>query len=154
MIFALATSAGAAPVADEQDRGGRHGNLAQRWADAWNSHNPDAVVALFTPDGLFEDIPFGVVAHGTEEIRAAANLFFTAVPDLHLSVVNSSVNGGRGMIEWVFSGTDQGVYGTGKTFAVRGTTVLELRGNRISRDSDYYDLATILRQLGLLPSGL
>jgi steroid delta-isomerase-like uncharacterized protein len=103
---------------------------------------------------LFEDLPFGVVAHGTSEIRAAAVLFFTNVPDLHINVVNSSVNAGRATIEWVFSGTDQGVYGTGKTFAVRGTTVLELHGNRISRDSDYYDLATILRQLGLLPSGL
>ena len=156
IILALAASAAVAQTADgkAQDRGGQHGNLAQRWADAWNSHDPDAVAALFTRDALFEDVPFGVIAHGTEEIRAVAGFFFTVVPDLHISVVNSSVNGGRAMIEWVFSGTDQGVYGTGKTFAVRGATVLELRGNRTSRESDYFDLATLLRQLGLLPSGL
>lgn len=156
MILALAASAGVAQSADArtQDDGGQHGNLAQRWADAWNSHDPDAVAALFTRDALFEDIPFGVVAHGTEEIRAAAVLFFTGVPDLQITVVNSSVRSGDGIIEWVFSGTDQGVYRTGKTFAVRGTTVLELRGDGISRDSDYYDLAALLRQLGLLPRGL
>jgi len=156
MVFALTAFAGVAQAVDlqAQDRGGQHGNVAQRWANAWNSHDPDAVAALFTRDALFEDVPFGVMAHGTEEIRAVASSFFTVVPDLHISVVNSSVNGGRAMIEWVFSGTDQGVYGTGKTFAFRGATVLELRGNRISRDSDYWDLATLLRQIGLLPSGL
>jgi len=29
-----------------------------------------------------------------------------------------------------------------------------VRGSKISRNSDYFDLATILRQLGLLPAGL
>ena len=156
MILAVAAFGGVAQAGDgrDQDRGGSIANLAQRWAEAWNAHDAEAVAALFTPDGLFEDVPFGVVAHGTGEIRAIADFFFTVVPDLHLSVINSSLKGGRGTIEWVFSGTDLGVYRTGKTFAVRGATVLELRGNRISRDSDYYDLATLLRQLGLLPSGL
>ena len=122
-------------------------------ADAWNSHDADAVAALFARDGLFEDVPFGVVAHGTDEIRAVAQSFFTVVPDLHISVVNGSFNASRGSIEWVFSGSDQGLYRTGTTFAVRGTTVLELVGNKISRDSDYWDLATLLRQIGLMPPG-
>jgi steroid delta-isomerase-like uncharacterized protein len=155
-MLAITPAAGVPHAADERahDRSGHHRNLAERWADAWNSHDADAVAALFTRDGLFEDVPFGVVAHGTQEIRAAADGFFTVVPDLHISVVNSSLTDGRGTIEWVFSGTDHGVYGTGKTFAFRGATVLELRGGRISRDSDYWDLATLLRQLGLLPAGL
>ena len=29
-----------------------------------------------------------------------------------------------------------------------------LHGAKLSRDADYYDLATLLRQLGLLPAGL
>ena len=151
-VFLALTGAGVVQAADPQaqDRAGQHGDLAQRWADAWNSHDPDAVAALFTRDALFEDLPFGVVAHGVDEIRAAAVGFFTAVPDLQITVVKSSVRGGSGVVEWVFSGTDQGAFGTGKTFAVRGATVLEVRGNRIARDSDYYDLAALLRQLGLL----
>ena len=157
MLVAGAISVGvpwSASGQEQPERGGGHSNLAQRWADAWNSHDADAVAELFARDGFFEDVPFGVVAHGTSEIRAVAQSFFTVVPDLHISVVSGSLNGGRGSIEWVFSGTDQGVYRTGKTFAVRGTTVLELTGNRISRDSDYWDLATLLRQIGLMPSGL
>ena len=44
-----------------------------------------------------------------------------------------------------------GFCGTGKQFTVRGVTVMEIRGNRISRNSDYWDLATVLRLL--LPEG-
>jgi hypothetical protein len=42
--------------------------------------------------------------------------------------------------------------GVGRRFAVRGATVFELAGGRIRRSSDYADAATILRQLGLLPT--
>jgi steroid delta-isomerase-like uncharacterized protein len=156
MLLAGAISVGVPRFASgqqQQENGGQHGNLARRWADAWNSHDADVVAALFARDAFFEDVPFGVVAHGTDEIRAVAQSFFTVVPDLHISVVNASLNAGRASIEWVFSGTDQGLYRTGKTFAVRGTTVLGLAGNKISRDSDYWDLATLLRQIGLMPPG-
>jgi steroid delta-isomerase-like uncharacterized protein len=129
-------------------------DLAQRWVDAWNAHDADAVAVLFTRDALYEDVAFGSVNHGPDEIRAFAQFFFAAVPDLRVTLVASSLEDGRGTIEWVFSGTDRGVYGTGKTFAVRGVAVLETRGGKISRNSDYEDLATILRQLGLLPAGL
>jgi steroid delta-isomerase-like uncharacterized protein len=157
MLLAGAISVGVPRFASGQEQhehGGRHGDLALRWADAWNSHDADAVAALFARDGFFEDVTFGVVAHGTNEIRAVAQSFFTVVPDLHISVVNGSFNASRGSIEWVFSGSDQGLYRTGKTFAVRGATVLELAENKISRDSDYWDLATLLRQIGLMPPGL
>jgi steroid delta-isomerase-like uncharacterized protein len=128
--------------------------VAQGWVDAWNSHNPDAVVAVFTEDALYEDLAFGLVNHGVGEIRAFAESFFKVVPDLQIQLVNSSIKGGHGTIEWIFSGTDQGIYKTGKKFSVRGATVIEVQGTKISRNSDYYDLATMLRQFGLLPPGL
>jgi steroid delta-isomerase-like uncharacterized protein len=156
MILAVAASAGVVQTDDrqDQDRDEPHNNVAQAWVDAWNSHDANAVAILFTRDAVYEDVPFGIVNHGPEQIQAFAQFFFTVVPDLHVSLVNSSLRGERGTIEWVFSGTDHGIYRTGKTFAVRGVTVLEVRGAKISRNLDYYDLATILRQLGLLPPGL
>jgi steroid delta-isomerase-like uncharacterized protein len=156
VILALAPSAGLAQTYDRQDedRDGPHNNLAQRWVDAWNSHDANAVAVLFTRDAVYEDVPFGIVNLGPKQIQAFAQFFFTAVPDLHVILVNSALSSERGTIEWVFSGTDHGIYGTDRTFAVRGVTVLEVRGAKLSRNVDYYDLATILRQLGLLPPGL
>jgi ketosteroid isomerase-like protein len=38
---------------------------------------------------------------------------------------------------------------TNKPFEVRGATVVDFRDGRISRNSDYWDLTTYLRQVGL-----
>jgi steroid delta-isomerase-like uncharacterized protein len=126
-------------------------DIAQAWIAAWNSHDPDAVLALFTDDAIYEDVTLGVVNHGSAELRGFAEGFFTAVPDVKFDLVNSSVSGNHGFIEWVSSGTDVGIYGTGKQISVRGATIIDLQGDKISRNSDYYDSATILREVGLLP---
>ena len=60
-------------------------------------------------------------------------------------------------IEWAMSGTQKGdapgMPATGKPFSsVRGATILELERNKIRRESDYWDAATFMKQLGLLPS--
>ena len=128
--------------------------IALAWVAAWNSHDANQVVALFTPDAVYEDVPLGAVSHGTAQIRAFAQAFFNAVPDSKITYVSSSIKGGHGVIEWVFGGTDVGIHGTMKVFLARGVTVLDLHGTQIARNSDYYDLATLLRQIGLLPAGL
>jgi hypothetical protein len=37
---------------------------------------------------------------------------------------------------------------SGKRFSLRGASTFELRGNRVLRCSDYWDLATFQKQLG------
>ncbi|GAC1516569.1 MAG: hypothetical protein NVS1B4_12220 [Gemmatimonadaceae bacterium] len=133
---------------------GNDDGLLQRVIAAWNSHDAAAVVALYTADVVYEDVPFGVVNHGTEELRVFAQSFFDMVPDFRVELVGSAVSDEHGYFEWIISGTDVGIFRTGKTFRVRGTSVIDVRGDRISRTVDYYDLATLLRQVGLLPPGL
>src|SRR5207248_1156186 len=117
-------------------------------------HDAVAFAAIFSRDAVFEHVPLNSVSHGTEEIRAFAQFVFSALPDLRFEVLNSATKGREVTIEWVFGATNKVFYGTGKPFAVRGVTVIELRETKIARDSDYWDLATILRQVGLLPPGL
>ena len=59
---------------------------------------------------------------------------------------------GHGTIEWTLSGTDKSIYKTGKKFAVRGVSVIDVRNARIGRSLDFYDSGTIMRQLGVLPA--
>jgi steroid delta-isomerase-like uncharacterized protein len=50
-------------------------------------------------------------------------------------------------------GNFPGIPATGNHISsVRGTTVLELEAGKIRRESDYWDAATLMRQVGLLPS--
>jgi len=71
---------------------------------------------------------------------------------VRFELVKSAVDTQHGSIEWVFTGTDRGLYKMGKRFSVRGVSVIDLRGGRISRNFDFYDAASIMRQIGLLPS--
>jgi steroid delta-isomerase-like uncharacterized protein len=129
-----------------------HPGFAESFAAAWSSHDPDKLVSLFTPDATYEDVPSAEVSHGAAEIRKFAASFFEAVPDLKLERRNSSIGTQHGTIEWVFSGTDKGLYRTGKQFSVRGVSVFDLRAGKIFRNLDYYDSASIMKQVGVLPA--
>jgi len=118
---------------------------------AWNAHDADKVASLYTDDVVYEDVAFGLTARGHAELRKMAAGFFANVPDLKLEIVSNNSMGNRGSVEWVFSGTDVGLYKTGKKFSVRGASVYELRGGKFSVNRDYYDAASIMRQVGVLP---
>jgi steroid delta-isomerase-like uncharacterized protein len=134
--------------------------LLDDWATAWSSNDsndPERVLALFADDCVFEDVTFGVVARGKEELRSFANRAFAAVPDFQYELTGRFATSQWAALEWVMSGTHQGDFpgipATGKRFsAVRGSTILELEAGRIRRESDYWDAATLMKQLGVLPS--
>jgi steroid delta-isomerase-like uncharacterized protein len=130
------------------------------WVIAWSSStsgDPERIIALFTDDCVFEDVTFGVVAQGKEELRRFANRAFAAVPDFKYGLASRFATSRWAVIEWVISGTHKGDFpgipATGKHFSsVRGSTILELEAGKIRRESDYWDAATFMKQVGLLPS--
>ncbi len=129
-------------------------SIAQKWIDGWNSTDPEKLVSAFTPDGVYEDVPFGIVKKGSAQIRDLHKFFHSAVSGLYVKLVSSHVAEGQGTIEWIFGGTDSvtdGAWKTGKPFSVRGVSVIDVREGRISRNLDYYDAATIMKQVGVLP---
>src|SRR5260221_5249508 len=100
------------------------------WATAWSprtSGDRERVLALFADDCVFEDVTFGVVASGKDELRAFANRAFAAVPDFGYGLTSRFATNQWAVIEWVMSGTHEGDFpgipATGKHFSsVRGTT--------------------------------
>ena len=135
-----------------QDKPSAHkSGIAESWISAWNSHDPDKLAAIFTPDIMYEDVPFASVNHGSAELRKFAASEFDGSPDLHVELGSSSIQGNHGIIEWTFSGTDKGIFKTGKKFSVRGVSIMTMKNGKISRNVDYYDAATVMKQLGLLP---
>jgi steroid delta-isomerase-like uncharacterized protein len=127
-------------------------STAENWVAAWNSHDTAKWATYFTPDIYYEDVTFAEISRGLEEGKKFAGEFFESVPDLKLELEGSSIEGNRGSIQWVLSGTDKGVYKTGKKFKVRGVSIITINNGKISRSLDYYDAATIMKQVGLLPA--
>jgi steroid delta-isomerase-like uncharacterized protein len=126
------------------------------WAAAWTSHDSARVAALFTEDGTYEDLAFGLVAHGIEGVKAFADGFFAASPDLSVDLTAGFQSADWAAAEWLFSGTDRGVFPgrppSGRRFSVRGATIFALRDGKVVRDTDYYNLVTLQEQLGVIPA--
>ena len=128
--------------------------IGQAWVDFWNSRDVNLAATLFTNDVFYEDVTLGAVNHGILELQAFAEFYFsTAPPDARFDLVASQIRGQHGYIEWVWTVPTDTFFGTGKPFSVRGVTAIDLDGNKIARNSDYWDLATVFRQIGLLPPG-
>jgi steroid delta-isomerase-like uncharacterized protein len=126
--------------------------VAQKWIDGWNSADPHKLVDAFSPDGFYQDVPSDSHYKGSAELRELHKFFHDAVGGLYVKLVTAHISGGHGTIEWIFGGTDVGLFKTGKPFAVPGVSVIEVRNGRISRNLDYYDMASIMKQVGVLPA--
>jgi steroid delta-isomerase-like uncharacterized protein len=125
------------------------------WATGWSTQDIERVISLCTDQCLYEDVPLGIVNHGKEELRAFGQQVFNAFPDLKIELSTQVVAGDWAMLEWTMAGTHKGdlpgMPATGKSFSVQGATTLQIENGRISRNSDYWDMATLHTQLGLNP---
>jgi len=129
----------------------RSNPIVEKAFAAWNSHDPDKVLAAYSDDIVYEDVPFGPLNNGQVEFRRWAVLCFSIIGDFKLEAVNTWVENGHGVVEWVWSGVDKDWFKTGKPFSVRGVSDFEVRKGKISRNKDFYDGAALLRQVGKLP---
>jgi steroid delta-isomerase-like uncharacterized protein len=142
--------------ADDAQR--RCTQIGNNWVKLWNDQKIERAFDVFTKDIVYEDVTLGVVVDGAEAFQAFAQSVFTTFPQSTFTLVNSSCSGQQGFIEWTWIAEDgrldlpaSGFCGTGKPVMVRGVTVIEIQDKKISRNADFWDLATVLRQL--LPEG-
>lgn len=125
------------------------------WCEAWNTDQVEKVLSYVTDDIVYEDVPMARVSRSKGEMKAFATEIFTGFPDFKLEVKSFLASGDRASAEWVMTGTflgeiqSAGLKPTGKSFSVRGVSIAELRGEKITRHTDYYDGATLLRQIGV-----
>lgn len=109
----------------------------QAFADAWNAHDADALMAFMTHDCVFEASAgadaWGTRATGAEQVRAAFADVWLNFPDAHWGNAHHFVCGDRGVSEWVFSGTR----GDGSRVEVHGCDLFTFRGGRIALKNSY-----------------
>jgi len=120
----------------------------------WNSHDVEKISSFFTDDCIYEDLATEVIRHGKKEVKALLNDLFVAIPDVKLDFTSIFGIGEWGAIEWIMSGTHASdsdivkVQATGKSFSIRGASIMELSNGKISRNSDYWNFASFLKQIG------
>ena len=103
-------------------------------------------------DAIVEDSMFPQPFVGREAILARKGAGFASLPDLTITPTNRIVRGNQLTVEWVASGTHMrdypGLPATGRSFSIPGVTVVVRREGKIVRESLYYDMSEVQRQLG------
>ena len=127
------------------------------YLDAWNAHDSAAVASHMADDAIYEDVALGRVLHGPSEIASFVEEATRSSSDFKFESVSLFAAGSDYANEWVMLGTNDrelaGVPATGRSFRVRGASIGRLDASgRIVENRDYYNLAELLTQLGMLPT--
>jgi len=110
-------------------------DVLRRAKAALESRDTGTIITLYADDAVFDDASSGETYRGKEELRRMFQDLFTS-PGAEFSDVVVHEGKGWAAIEWVWSGTKRG---TGARFRVRGVSILELRGDKVARETIYYD---------------
>jgi steroid delta-isomerase-like uncharacterized protein len=133
------------------------GEVIERYNDAWNRHDVDAIVALHAPDMVFENHTAGERAEG-EQVRAHIADIFAGWPDLAFRTRRLYVRDDLVVQEWTASAThirelrrgDLVAPPSGKRIEWLGMDVIPFENERVKRKDVYSDSIAILRQVDLL----
>jgi steroid delta-isomerase-like uncharacterized protein len=122
--------------------------LLAAWAEAWSSGDPTQMAALYTEDGVYEEVPTGVVARGPDEITAFIADTYAALP-----VAQVTPRRGFQVEDWAVMEADfSGESAAGASFSIPFLVVFEQEGDKIVRNADYFDLSSFMAQLGAPPT--
>ena len=128
-----------------------------RYNEAWNDHDLDAIMAMHTPDMVFENHTAGESASG-EAVRAHIGSIFETWPDIAFTTRRLYVREGLVVQEWTATAThaktmrrgDLVAEPTGRRVEWEGIDSIPFQNGLIKRKDVYSDSVSILRQVGLL----
>ena len=121
-----------------------------------NTHDAEAVARWFAPDGVQRRVATAEVAQGRDAVREGVAALFRAFPDFHVRVRDLFTAGDRTCAECTYTGTHKGdfagIAATGRPIEVDGCYVFRWNKDGLAQEENiYFDNATILMQLGVLP---
>lgn len=101
---------------------------------AWSKADIDAIINYFHSDCVYEDVATGDLSRGHDELRDFAKKFLDGSPGVTVEPATITIGADRIAVEWLMSG------GVGDdAWSVRGVAILEPRGEKIVRATDYWN---------------
>jgi steroid delta-isomerase-like uncharacterized protein len=131
--------------------------LIDRYNEAWNAHDVDAIMAMHAPDMVFENHTAGERAEG-EAVREHVATIFGSWPDITFETRRLYVRDDLIVQEWTATAThsramrrgDLVAEASGKVVRWEGMDIIPVRDGLITRKDVYSDSVSVLRQVGLL----
>lgn len=114
--------------------------------------NTNALQHDYAEDAVVEDSMYEQPFVGRAAIMARKQSGMMAIADLEIKVTNRVAQDHQVSVEWIASGTHTGDFpdfpATGHSFAIPGVTVVVRSQGKIIRESIYYNMDEVRRQLG------
>jgi steroid delta-isomerase-like uncharacterized protein len=124
---------------------------------AWDAHDVDGVLGFMTDNADCTDSSFGETHVGTADIREfVSSLESDFSSDYRYRLGRSVADQDIYAIEWTMTGTNdraddaRGLPATGRPFGISGVSIGSLRDGKIAENTDYWNLAGLLKQVGLI----
>jgi steroid delta-isomerase-like uncharacterized protein len=141
---------------------GKYQDTSKKFADVYNKHDLEAITKLYASDAIAYDPMYPEPLRGRDAIRKDTASFLRAFPDLRFEIVNTIEKDERtGADEVRITGTHTGpmetptgeeIPPTNKRVEMRGAAFVKLNDRgEVTEERRYYDVGTLLRQLGLTP---
>lgn len=132
--------------------------IVRQFHESWDMRDPARGAAVIAEDCRFEDVARGEELVGPVAYTHDYERWRTAFPDGECKVVNVLVSGDWAVVEFENKGHQTGPLHsslgtfapTGKFAHVRYCSVMRVEDGKVVEGRDYYDSATIARQLGLV----
>jgi steroid delta-isomerase-like uncharacterized protein len=135
------------------------GEMNKEFVRVTGRHDADAAAKLYSPKAVVYDPQYPEPLRGEQAIRKDFEDFFRAFPDLKFEILSElEKSATEGAAEFRFTGTHKGplagpqgeIAPTNKRIEMRGASFYRVGSDgKITEERRYYDLATILGQLGI-----
>jgi steroid delta-isomerase-like uncharacterized protein len=127
---------------------------------AWNAQDIDAWLALLADEFVWRDVTLAEPMTTREAARAYMQGWFTAFPDMRVTVTSRVVGEDAVAAEVEFTGTNTGTLSvgggqrpaTGKGLTALGAYFAKIRDGKMTEFSTHPDAAGMMVQLGLTPA--
>jgi steroid delta-isomerase-like uncharacterized protein len=123
---------------------------------AFNEKNWDTVRASITSDFVYDEVATNRRVQGVDQVLPLWQGWATAFPDAKATFHRELLSGNTVVLEVSWRGTHKGalqtpngpIAATGKGIDVRACTVIEVEGDKAKVQRHYFDMTTLLQQLG------
>ena len=133
--------------------------IARDVVDAFNESDWDRSMAPVTPNTVYSELGTQRSLTGSDEILEALQGWKQAMPDVKGTVTNSFASGNRVTLEVSWTGTHTGplvgptgtIPPSGKSQTTPSAWIFEFDGEKVRESHHYFDLMTLLTQIGAMP---
>jgi len=118
--------------------------LVREFLGSWQERRLETICGAFADDAVYHNVPVRPI-EGIAGIRDIFQAFLDAFSDAKLEIVTLAAEPGRVLVERV----DYFTMNDGRKVVLPVTGVFEVKNDKITRFSDYFDLADFEGQSGM-----